>query len=855
MTIDDTMKPTLRLTNVSKRFGGVAALDNVTFEVVPGEIHALLGENGAGKSTLMAISAGSLQPDEGVIEVLGQVVENLDPLSSHRLGISIVYQHPALAPDLTVFENLAMALPDHVRRYDNATKEFVTRQLLDVGFHASIYERISDLTVVERQLLEIAKALMAQPKILILDEPTAALGARETNMLFDHVRALAAQGVSVVYITHRLVEVRAICDTVSILRDGEGKGSFKVKDISDTEILQRIVGSNVTSEFPAKHEGDTGQKVLEVQGLSGRNFRDIHFDALAGEIVGIGGIVGNGQTQLLRALAGIERSAGRVMLNGEAHRLRNSAQALSSGVVYLSPDRLNEGLFTSMSIRENAAISSLKMFSRAGVVARRSETTAVKAEGSQLALKAQSIESNVLSLSGGNQQKVLFARALLNPSMKVLLADEPTQGVDVGARAEIYKILRRIADSGVAVIIVSSDVRELSGLCDRVVVMSSGKKVDEFTSDEISQESITRAILTATAHDEEAAANVTEGRAANSGARFKRFLRGDFGASAVLAILMVLIGGYTYHHSPRFLHAFNLNGLFLLIAELGFIAIGQSFVIMTGGIDLSVGPLAGLIAVIGSVFETNTKNMTEVFVGFVVMFLVALVVGLINGLLVLSKIFTPVAATLVSYIGLQGVSLLIRPQQAGYIASTVMNDIQVGALNVPYALMIMIALAVVLDYGLRRRRWGRRLRATGSDYLAAFRLGAKPGQTLLRAYVASSLFACVGGIMLMAQIGVGDATQGINFTLTAVTAVVLGGTSVFGGRGTFVGVVLGAGLIEELLNITVFLNLSESYQYWFQGALIFVAVGIYAYARKSSTGGRSIFSRRINVSQSSPAKS
>lgn len=840
MRIDDTITPSLRLSHISKRFGGVAALDNVSFEVVPGEIHALLGENGAGKSTLMGISAGSLQPDEGVIEVLGQVVENLNPLVSHRLGISIVYQHPALAPDLTVFENLAMALPDHVRQYDAATREFVTRQLNEVGFHASIFERISDLSVVERQLLEIAKALMAAPKVLILDEPTAALGARETEMLFSHVRRLAEQGVSVIYITHRLVEVRAICDTVSILRDGEGKGSFSVKEISDAEILKLIVGSNVSTEFPPKHQGEVSKKVLAVQGLSGRNFHDVRFDALAGEIVGIGGIVGNGQSQLLRALAGIERSSGEIFLNDEVFKLKSSAQALGSGVAYLSPDRLNEGLFTSMSIRENAAISSLKMFSRAGVVGRRSEVSAVRAESAQLALKARSIESNVLSLSGGNQQKVLFERALLNPGLKVLLADEPTQGVDVGARAEIYKILRRIADSGVAVIVVSSDVRELNGLCDRVLVMSSGKKVNEFTSEEISQEAITRAILTATARDEQGNGVVLNRTHSTGRVQFKRFIRGDFGASAVLALLMVIIGGYTYHHSPRFLHAFNLNGLFLLIAELGFIAIGQAFVIMTGGIDLSVGPLAGLVAVIGSVFETNTKNPTEIFFGFVIMLTVAMVVGLINGLLVLSKIFTPVAATLVSYIGLQGVSLLIRPQQSGYIAGAVMNDIQVGAWNVPYALMILIVLAIGLDYGLRRRSWGRRLRATGSDYLAAFRLGAKPGLTLLGAYVASSLFACIGGIMLMAQIGVGDATQGINFTLTAVTAVVLGGTSVFGGRGSFAGVLLGAGLIEELLNITVFLNLSESYQYWFQGALIFVAVGVYAYVRKNSTRGASV---------------
>jgi ribose transport system ATP-binding protein len=311
-----------------------------------------------------------------------------------------------------------------------------------------------------------------------------------------------------------------------------------------------------------------------------------------------------------------------------------------------------------------------------------------------------------------------------------------------------------------------------------------------------------------------------------------------------LAILVAIVTVFTAIHSPRFLAAFNMNGLLLLIAGLCFVAFGETFVIVTGGIDLSVGPMVGLTAVIGSVYETSTKHLGEVVFGFAAMMVVAAVVGIVNGLLVQSKVFTPVAATLVTYVGLQGVSLAIRPFQAGYISYTLINGIQAGVLNVPYAFIICAVGAVVLDYGLRRRKWGRRLRAVGSEPQAAFRLGINANLTIIRAYMICSLFAALGGIMLMASIGVGDATQGINFTLSSITAVVLGGASVFGGRGSFTGVFIGSLLLEELLNVTVFLNLSQAYQYWFQGFLIFFAVGIYTVARNRRANARIISSQR-----------
>jgi ribose transport system ATP-binding protein len=500
-----------------------------------------------------------------------------------------------------------------------------------------------------------------------------------------------------------------------------------------------------------------------------------------------------------------------------------------------------------MSVRENAAVSTLKMFSKFGIVQRRPEFLAVNRETESLALKARSLEANILSLSGGNQQKVLFSRALINQNMQVLLANEPTQGVDVGARAEIYRTLRRVAAGGVAVIMVSSDVRELSGLCDRVVVMSSGRQVGEFVGEDVTEETITRAILTSTVRREGGELASASGAKRGWLGVVKRLGKGDFGAPIVLVVIMAIVSILTANHDGRFLATYNLNNLALLIAGLGFVAVGEAFVILTGGIDLSVGPLVGLVAVIGSFFETNSRNVGSMVLGFVIMLAACAAVGLVNGLFVQSGLFTPIAATLVTYTGIQGVSLLIRPFQAGYISYSVMSVVNSGAFHIPYAFIILVVIAFILEYGLHRRKWGRELRAVGSDALVAFRLGARPNFAVVRAYVVCSLFCCLGGIMLMGEIGVGDATQGINFTLSAITAVVLAGTSVFGGRGSFLGVLMGSLLLEEILDVTVFLNLSEAYEFWFQALLIFVAVGIYAYTRKRSAAGPSGRGRRVRA--------
>ena len=499
-------------------------------------------------------------------------------------------------------------------------------------------------------------------------------------------------------------------------------------------------------------------------------------------------------------------------------------------MVYLSSDRLGEGLFGTLSVRENALVSALGQFSRLGVVGPRAEARAVEEQRDGLSIKAPSIDANVLSLSGGNQQKVLLARALLNQRATLLLADEPTQGVDVGARAEIYRILRQVAAAGAAVVIVSSDIRELEGLCDRVLVFSSGQVVTELRGDQVTEDAIAHAMLTSTRRrrqaDERAAG------AAPALAWLRQAARGDYVAPVVLALAIVALGVYTQGHNSRFLSSFNLTSLTVLIAATAFISFGQECVIVTGGIDLSVGPLAGLVVVIGSFFENSGHSPVVIIAGFVDHDR-----GQRRGRdpqrrhgqvrPVHARSWPPWSPTSPCRASRW---CCARSRAATSRSRSSTRSTTAERARSPSPSWSPSCVAVALEWALRRARWGRSLRAIGSDPDAAFRLGVRPGVTVIGAYVASALFACVGGVLLMAQIGVGDPTQGVNYTLASVTAVVLGGTSIFGGRGSFIGALFGAILVEQLLNVTTFLQLSQAWQYWFQGVLVMVAVGIYTQA-------------------------
>lgn len=822
-------RPVMELVGISKAFGGAPALTDVSLTIREGEVHALLGENGAGKSTLMNIASGALAPDSGTIVIDGAEFAAMTPSTAAGLGIAIVHQHPAVIADLSVLENLLVALPATV--FAGGSKRLTAQRLLErVSLKVHLDERVERLTVAERHLLEIAKALAVAPRVLVLDEPTAPLGSEAVELLFRLVRDAVGAGTAVVYITHRMGEVRDLAQRVTVLRDGRvAQSSIDIDAVSDDELLALIVGRRLSSTFPPKANREAEEAPnLVIDGLSGPGFHDVNLTARPGEIIGIAGVVGNGQTELVRALAGLSDHSGSITLGG---RKRSSSELLRAAA-YMPADRHHDGLLMRFSVRENTAISSLTRFLVGPFLSRRREAEVVSRSLASLSVKASSLDAPVSSLSGGNQQKVVMARTVLSDPILVV-ADEPTQGVDVGARAEIYDILRGISADGTPVVVASSDAKELEGLCDKVIVMSRGRVILELDGDDVDED---RMIHTAVSARTESIATATRRRESS---RLDRILNGELPPIALLTAVIVALGLFVLSHNANYLNAFNINAMLISATALGFIALGQTVIMLLGGIDLSVGPLAGLIVVISSFFLTEGAALPSMLLGLAAMILTALVVGLINGSLIRYARFTAIAATLAMYIALQGVSFILRPQVGGSIDRGLIDVIGASIGPVPVVFLVLVVVGVALEICLRRTRWGWTLRAVGSDEPNARRIGVKINATVVGGFVAGSLLTLLGALILMQQLGVGDAAQGIGYTLTGITAVVLGGTSIFGGRGTFIGTLLGGILLVQVINATVFLRLDQMWQYFLQGLLILVAMLAYGFIRPRRRSGTS----------------
>ncbi len=493
MSVKEPSEPIVELVDISKQFGAVHALSDAQLELYPGEVHALLGENGAGKSTLVKILGGIHRPDTGVVKVGGELVDLHSPAQSQHLGIAVIHQEPTLFPDLNVAENIFMGR--HPRdRFGRVNWKQMYRDveslLVSLDVQLSVSTPAKGLSVADQQLVEIAKALSLNARVLVMDEPTAALSAHEVEKLFTITRQLRQRGVAILFVSHRLEEVFALSDRVTIMRDGAHVITAPTSTFTSDDIIRHMVGRELTALFP-KGDADIGDVILDVRHLTREGvFRDVSFQLRRGEILGFSGLIGAGRTEVARVLFGIDRAdAGEIRINDKIVHISSPNAAMRNGLAYVPEDRRQQGLVMDFSISSNMTLPILQRFSRFGIVSRSREQGVATDYSQQLQVRSAGIDQLVKALSGGNQQKVVLAKWLItNPS--ILILDEPTRGVDVGAKAEVHRIVSDLASKGLAIILISSELPEVLAMADRILVMHEGRLAGAFDRAEANQENV-----------------------------------------------------------------------------------------------------------------------------------------------------------------------------------------------------------------------------------------------------------------------------------------------------------------------------------------------------------------------------
>ena len=482
----------LELKGITKIFPGVKALNNVQFQLKPGEVHALMGENGAGKSTFIKVITGVHKAEEGEMFLNGQKVDFKGPKDAQAAGIAAVYQHPTSCPHLTVAENIFMGheIIKHKMIQWKAMNEEANKLLKQLNADFDATAEMGTLSVAQQQMVEIAKALSTNAKIIILDEPTAALTRRESEELYRIVDKLREEGVSIIFISHRFEDMYRLASRVTVFRDSQYIGTYDVDGITNADLIKAMVGREIKDLFP-KPEVKLGKEMLRVEGLSRTGyFKNVSFSVRAGEIIGLTGLVGAGRTEVVESICGITKpDAGKVYLEGEEIHIKQPSDAMDLGIILLPEDRQKEGLIMSWGLGRNVMLPTISKYAKKGFNDEKKERELAKQLLEDVDTKAVDIFQPASSLSGGNQQKVVVAKAL-SQDMKVVIMDEPTKGVDVGAKAEIYGIMGELAQKGYAIILISSEMPEILGMSDRIIIMCNGRKTGELNRDEASQERI-----------------------------------------------------------------------------------------------------------------------------------------------------------------------------------------------------------------------------------------------------------------------------------------------------------------------------------------------------------------------------
>ena len=486
------MEPILTLKNVTKEYPGVVALDHMNLEVYPGEVHALMGENGAGKSTLIKVVSGAIKPNGGTILYEGIVYDSMTPALSIKLGIGVIYQEFNLVPDLSVAENIFLG--QKLTSGFSINRKLMNqraKELMDsFGIDIDVTKDVKSLTVAYQQLVEITKTISSNVKVLIMDEPSAPLTNREIDAMFGIVRKLKAQGVAIIYISHRMEEIFALADRITVMRDGKYVGTKMASEIDNNGLIKMMVGRDLDEQYPTV-EKEIGEVALEVNRLcTDALLKDISFQVHKGEILGLAGLVGAGRTETARAIFGADsKSSGEIRIHGKTVQIHSPKDAIKDGIALIPEDRKKHGALLEMTIRDNISFIAVKSISKAGFVDRNADKNMAEKYIKELSIKTPSMEQLTRNLSGGNQQKVVLAKSLASNS-DIIIFDEPTRGIDVGAKKEIYVLMNELAKKGMAIIMISSEMQELLGMSDRIIVMHEGEMMGELKKEDATQEKI-----------------------------------------------------------------------------------------------------------------------------------------------------------------------------------------------------------------------------------------------------------------------------------------------------------------------------------------------------------------------------
>lgn len=839
--------PLLTMSGITKSFPGVRALDGVDLDVQAGEVHCLLGQNGAGKSTLIKVLAGAHQPDGGTIGWRGEPVTLRSPIAAMRLGIATIYQELDLVEGLSVAENVHLGHEPTAAGFvvrGKAAKASTAQLLRRLG-HPEIdpARLVGELSAAQQQIVSMARALSHDVRLIVMDEPSAALDPDEVDNLFRIVGDLTADGVAVVYISHRLEEIRRIGDRVTVLKDGRAvAGGLPAKSTPTREVVALMTGRNVEYLFPQRPtRGPTSEPVLTVQGLRrAGEFEPLDLELRPGEIVGLAGLVGSGRSEILETIYGARKStAGRVSVDGRVLRPGSVRAAVRAGLGLAPEERKAQGLLMLESVTRNVSVSSMSRFSRGGWIDRSAERGAARAATRELSLRPNNPSVPIRTLSGGNQQKAVLARWLLR-GCRVLLLDEPTRGVDVGARAELYAVIRRLADEGLAVLLVSSEVPEVLGLADRVLVLREGRVVHG------ARPGARRTPRTRPCHGRKPGV-MTQPVSPPRGSTDKMSPMGELPAWRSLAaradvrtlsllgvlVALIVIGGIT--KPDEFLDTRNLQLVLTQASVIGVVTVGMTFVITSGGIDLSVGAIVAL----SSVWATTVATQEYGFAG--VLFTAVLVgvgCGLVNGLLIAYGGMVPFIATLAMLASARGLALQITDGKTQIVS--IDGILKLGErdsyiLGIPPLVLVFAVVTIIGWLILNRTTFGRRTVAVGGNAEAARLAGIDVRRQRLYLYLLSGLCCGIAAFLLIILSGSGQNTNGNLYELDAIAAAIIGGTLLSGGRGTITGSVLGVLIFTTITDIFALNNLQSDVQQIAKGAIIVAAVLVQRRTAASTT--------------------